>query len=212
MARKTKEEAEQTRLRILAAAEAVFCRRGVAATTLHDIACQAGVTRGAVYWHFSNKDALLATLLESRHFPLEKLTPGANLADDCERLLHALLATLRDPAARCLLRILLQEAQWGEAQPYIHGRIMRARRHFTRYLEQMLQQALAAGELPKGFTGADIAPTALALKAIVRGLVYEFLQQPRMPQHDDQVCKVMHKFFGMLERHPAAQRPWLSPT
>jgi AcrR family transcriptional regulator len=87
MARKTKEEAEQTRLRILTAAEAVFCRQGVAASSLHDIARRAGVTRGAVYWHFANKEALLATLLEGP-FPMEDLRPGENLADDCECLLH----------------------------------------------------------------------------------------------------------------------------
>jgi hypothetical protein len=99
---------------------------------------------------------------------------------------------------RPLLRILLLQAQWGDAQPYLRGRVMRARRHFTRHLEQMLRQALAAGELREGFTAAEIAPTALALKAIVTGLVYEFVQQPWMPQRDNQVRKVMREFFSSV--------------
>ena len=203
MARKTQEEAQRTRRRILAAAQTVFCRQGVAATSLHDVALQAGVTRGAVYGHFANKEALLATLLDGP-FPLEKLTPGENLAEDCERLLQALLASLRNPRMRRLLRILLLHAERGEALPYVHGRIMRARRRFTCHLVQMFQHALAAGELPEAFTAADIARATLTLRAILTGLVYDLLQQPWMPQRDDQVREVMRRFFGMLQYDGAA--------
>ena len=55
MVRRTKEEALETRSKILEAAEQAFYERGVARTTLADIATLAGVTRGAIYWHFSNK-------------------------------------------------------------------------------------------------------------------------------------------------------------
>lgn len=55
MARKTKEEALITRQQLLDAAIEQFSLRGVSCTTLTDIADAAGVTRGAVYWHFNNK-------------------------------------------------------------------------------------------------------------------------------------------------------------
>lgn len=55
MARKTKEQAQETRLQILEAAVVEFSARGVSATSLTDIANAAGVTRGAIYWHFKNK-------------------------------------------------------------------------------------------------------------------------------------------------------------
>ena len=54
--RKTKEEAQQTRCNLLAAALTVFYHRGVAHTSLDEIAKAAGVTRGALYWHFKNKE------------------------------------------------------------------------------------------------------------------------------------------------------------
>ena len=53
--RRTKEEAENTRTAILTAAELLFLKKGVSHTSLEQIARQAGVTRGAVYWHFQNK-------------------------------------------------------------------------------------------------------------------------------------------------------------
>jgi len=50
MARKTKEEAEKTRQLLLDCALTVFLRKGYSATTLNDIAEEANLTRGAVYW------------------------------------------------------------------------------------------------------------------------------------------------------------------
>jgi TetR/AcrR family acrAB operon transcriptional repressor len=55
MARKTKAEAALTRDRIVTCARQVFSREGVTNTSLETVAKDAGVTRGAVYWHFRNK-------------------------------------------------------------------------------------------------------------------------------------------------------------
>lgn len=62
MARRTREEAERTRSTILDAAFEVFTRKGFVRTTLNDIAEAAGVTRGAIYWHFKDKVELFNTL------------------------------------------------------------------------------------------------------------------------------------------------------
>jgi TetR/AcrR family acrAB operon transcriptional repressor len=68
--RRTKEEAAQTRRRIMAAALRTFNRRGIARTTMEHIAEAAGVTRGAIYWHFSDKRALLGAIREDVSLPL----------------------------------------------------------------------------------------------------------------------------------------------
>lgn len=62
MARKTKEEALETRNRILEAAVEVFLEKGVSQAGLEVIAEKAGVTRGAVYWHFKNKADIFEAL------------------------------------------------------------------------------------------------------------------------------------------------------
>lgn len=64
MARKTKEEAERTYHALLDAAAMLFIRKGVSNTTLNDIASHADMTRGAVYWHFDNKDNVILSLWE----------------------------------------------------------------------------------------------------------------------------------------------------
>lgn len=65
--RKTKEDAEITREKLLDAGLKVFSKKGYVSTTLDDIAREAGVTRGAVYWHFKNgKPELFEALINER--------------------------------------------------------------------------------------------------------------------------------------------------
>jgi TetR/AcrR family acrAB operon transcriptional repressor len=70
MARKTKEDAELTRQRIIDAARKVFLTRGVSRSTLEHIAAEAEVTRGAVYWHFKNKTDIFYALRDRAFLPL----------------------------------------------------------------------------------------------------------------------------------------------
>jgi len=67
MARKTKEEAQETRDSILDAATKVFYEKGVSSASLEEIARAAEVTRGAVYWHFKNKLDLFSAIHERLH-------------------------------------------------------------------------------------------------------------------------------------------------
>ena len=73
MARRTKEEAEATRESVLRAALDLFSEKGYSRTTFSDIAKSIGMTRGAVYWHFENKEALLAAMIDYVHQYKEKL-------------------------------------------------------------------------------------------------------------------------------------------
>ncbi len=70
MVRKTKEDAELTRQRIIDAARTVFLKRGVSRSTLEHIAAEAQVTRGAVYWHFKNKTEIFYAIRDRVFLPL----------------------------------------------------------------------------------------------------------------------------------------------
>ena len=49
--RRTKEDAEKTRLKIIEAALTLFSRNGYSNTTLGMIGAEAGYSRGPIYWH-----------------------------------------------------------------------------------------------------------------------------------------------------------------
>lgn len=61
----------ETREALLEAAECVFYEQGVAQTTLAQIAAAAGMTRGAIYWHFADKAALFEAMQERGRLPQE---------------------------------------------------------------------------------------------------------------------------------------------
>src|ERR1700743_396684 len=102
MARRTKDEAEQTRNAILDAAEKVFNDHGVARTSLEEIARAAKVTRGAVYWHFKDKIQLCEAMMQRVFLPQEDIleqlatretaTPLEDLKSACGHSLN-LMAT-----------------------------------------------------------------------------------------------------------------------
>lgn len=64
MPRKTQEESQATRARIIEVALRLFSKRGFERASLSDVAKYAGVTRGAVYWHFRDKEELLTAVIE----------------------------------------------------------------------------------------------------------------------------------------------------
>ena len=72
MPRRTKEDALKTRQLLIESAIQQFALRGVTSTTLADIADAAGVTRGAVYWHFASKAELFNEMWQQQ-LPLRDL-------------------------------------------------------------------------------------------------------------------------------------------
>jgi TetR/AcrR family acrAB operon transcriptional repressor len=64
--RRTKTEADKTRQDLMRSAWQIFSQKGYAETRLSDIARDAGVTRGAIYWHFGNKENLLLSLFKEK--------------------------------------------------------------------------------------------------------------------------------------------------
>ena len=100
MARRTKLDAEKTRLNIVKAAQLLFASQGVHQTTLEQIAVKADVTRGAVYGHFDSKNEILqaigertATVLKAR---ISLIITEAVLADPLKHLELYLQKILRE--------------------------------------------------------------------------------------------------------------------
>jgi AcrR family transcriptional regulator len=64
--RAARQEGREARDELLAAALHVFARRGYREAGVDEIAAKAGYSKGALYWHFSGKEALLLALLDER--------------------------------------------------------------------------------------------------------------------------------------------------
>ncbi|MFO8045603.1 MAG: TetR family transcriptional regulator [Halomonas sp.] len=125
MARKTKAEAAATREALLDAAEEIFLDKGVARTSLEQIARHAGMTRGAVYWHFKNKADLFQAMLNRVRMPFRELVEEIGDPSLTERPLEAIrLAILKgferleQPRYRRVYAILIHHCEvFGDIDP-----------------------------------------------------------------------------------------------
>jgi len=111
--KRTKEEAAITREQLLSKALKIFSKKGYAATTLEDIARDAEVTRGAIYWHFGSKAELYNTLI--REYSIrgnaimqQAASEGGTLLDILRRVFVRQLQVLEeDTALRALMELQL---------------------------------------------------------------------------------------------------------
>lgn len=120
MARKKKEDAEKTRQQLIEAAIVQFSTRGVASTTLTDIADAANLTRGAIYWHFSSKSEIFNAIWEQQ-LPLREIIRdrlSLSKEDDPllmlrEQFIVSLQFIARDPHQCALLQILYHKCEFN---------------------------------------------------------------------------------------------------
>ncbi|HET7765196.1 MAG TPA: TetR family transcriptional regulator [Burkholderiales bacterium] len=172
--RRTKEDSERTRRRIIAAARQVFARQGVRRTTLEEVARAAGVTRGAIYWHFAGKTELFYAMREQVLLPTIDTGFAASAADaadplgSAERFLRGVIASLDDPAARETFRIMGFKCEYvGELGRELDRQRSRCT-ELTGKLAQVYRRARRAGQLRPGLTPA---PAASATCSFLIGLV-----------------------------------------
>jgi len=175
MPRRTKLEAEQTKSAILDAAELVFNERGVARTSLEEIATAAGVTRGAVYWHFKDKIALCEAMLQRVFLPqediLERLAKSASatpLADLNEACCNALRLTAKDPHRRRVATILNHRCEYVEEMAAIMKRRVQCKDRMLGRAKTLFERATKLGQLAPGWTPRL---AARSLQAMMSGLI-----------------------------------------
>lgn len=182
MARRTKEDAQRTRDRILDMAEREFQRRGVSRTSLEQIATAAGVTRGAIYWHFRNKSDLFNAMMNRVTLPLEAeiLRSGERTLDDPVAqirgsYLAALRATVNDPKARRLFEVALFKVEHGNALRGVRERRLSGLRNRVANVERGFRRAARLGLLR-----STLPPraAAMAMESLVDGLITNWLLEP----------------------------------
>jgi len=186
MARKTKEEAQETRNRILDAAESVFQRTGVSRATLADIATEAGVTRGAIYWHFENKfdlyDAMIQRIVEPLERKLEELqrNPDHDPLQFIRSLaLFYLNSLANDPHYYRVLEIAWNKCEYVGEMARIRDQHLECGNRFLGIKESAIRRAMERGHLPEH---VDPRQAAVGLMAIIDGLVANWtLDRERFP-------------------------------
>ena len=164
MARRTKAEADETRTKLLDAAEEVFFENGVSRTSLGDIALRAGATRGAVYWHFKDKVDVFSSMLARICMPFDEICDDKyGELPPLERIRRSMLTVFEsmdgDDRRRKIFETALFKMEYvGELEDVREGHVESARlsqEKFARDLvlaaqEQSLQLAVSPQEAALG--------------------------------------------------------------
>lgn len=182
--RRTKEEAENTRTAILTAAELLFLKKGVSHTSLEQIARQAGVTRGAVYWHFQNKAHLFHEMLNQVRLPAEQIAehisqcdpnnPIAGLRHLCA---EALLTVGKNERKRRIFTILLRRCEFTDDLRDAEERHEAFINEFIDLCEQLFSEPATVQRLYPSITPRM---AALSLHAMLLGLLSDWLRDPTL--------------------------------
>ena len=209
MARRTKDEALETRNAILDTAERVFGERGVSRTSLADIAEAAGVTRGAIYWHFDDKADLFCKMVARVTLPMEAApcqvdhSAAADPLDSIRRMMVAILKrTSEEPQARRVFHIVFHKCEYVDEMKPVWKRLNEMQAGCLAGIEKGLRAAVARGQLP-----ADINPrrAALGLHALLDGLISKWVMDAdAMPKQRD-AEGLVDLFLKGLRRRPRAR-------
>jgi TetR/AcrR family acrAB operon transcriptional repressor len=182
MARKTKEDALATRELILDTAEHVFQRRGVSRTSLQEIAQEAGLTRGAIYWHFENKGELFHAMMERvtlpmmarmnapepgmEDWPLEQIR--RNTASAFQQIVH-------NDQVRRVFEIATQKVEYVDELQSMRERHIAGRNECIDDMHRLMQVAREKGHVRADI---DLYSATLGLFALIGGLKFNWLLSP----------------------------------
>lgn len=178
--RRTKAEAGETRESILDSAETVFLEHGVNQATLNQIAAHAGVTRGAIYFHFKDKIELYQEVVERVRLPQDDLLTRAVHCENSNPLDIALDAGIfclenfaNDPRKQRVFTIITQRCEYvGEM-----AQVLERLRSLNDEVHQMLLRLTTLAR-KRGVLSPQWQPeiAARALQSTMTGLLSEWMR------------------------------------
>ncbi|WBU48339.1 multidrug efflux transporter transcriptional repressor AcrR [Kosakonia pseudosacchari] len=183
MARKTKQQALETRQHILDVAMRLFSQNGVSATSLAEIAQAAGVTRGAIYWHFKNKSDLFSEIWELSESSISDLEteyrakfPGDPLSVLREILVYILEATVVEERRRLMMEIIFHKCEFvGEMTIVQEAQRNLCLESYDR-IELTLRECMQAKLLPDNLLTRRVA---VLIRAYISGIMENWLFAPQ---------------------------------
>lgn len=211
MARRTKEEAQETRNQILDSAERVFASKGVTHSTMADIAADAGVSRGALYWHFTSKTDIFHAMFVRQHDANKVVCAAARDPDEPDPLgqmrsilSHFLRKVVEDPQQRRVCEILHHKCELAGEQAALRQHLQATGEEIDQDIALSLRHATQRGQLPANL---DLQRAAVAVHAYIHGLINNWLLRPDGYPLAREAEPLVDALLDMLRLSPALRHP-----
>lgn len=179
--KRTKEEAAVTRENLLQAGLVVFGRKGYDAATLEDVAREAGVTRGAIYWHFGSKTELFNALMEkysSRGTIIlqQAASEGGTFTQILTRVFAGMLKAVEsEQELRSMMEISLFKSGYSDPKEDWRMRQVELNRALIQGIAETMRQGIETSALRKDL---DPVLAARAFLAFQNGIIFLWLSDP----------------------------------
>ena len=205
MVRKTKEDAEKTRKDIIESARQVFHQHGVSRSTCERIAKAAGVTRGAVYWHFQDKAEIFLAMRADVFAPMVERTDAilfsesfANPLDAIEGSLKEFFRVLEDCSiVREVFEIMISRCEYVDEFAGVQEEVGRPAFEFLEKIERMYRRAGDGGYLHPGL---DPVATARDTWAFTSGLLHLMLGCQQNSELEKQIPQMISTHMAMRRK------------
>jgi AcrR family transcriptional regulator len=168
----------RTRAKLIEAAAAVIGEKGLDRASLEEIAARAGMTRGAVYGNFKNKEELFLALMAARWKPiLPPLKAGASLRSQLRTLGQAVAReaearrSLAATATAFQLYVLTHEA--------MRAQMTRQNAVIYKHIAKELLTIVPQDKLPM-----PAEKFVSVLDALTTGLLFTYFQTPELITED----------------------------
>ncbi len=190
MARRAKQDAEKTRTRILASALALFAKKGYEHTTFTDVAARLKMTKGAVYWHFETKQALLLALLDEmlakfRRQTERLLPPGETSFEGlafpvvADMMVRNAVQIVSDAKGTAFFLLVHEQVQWADvSMADVRSELMRNKRFGPwAAFKTAVENEMRAGRVREDVDPVQVASVCVAIfDGIVHARIARLLQ------------------------------------
>lgn len=193
-------KSEESRKQVLDAAVAMFAERGISSTSVQDIATAAGLSKGAVHYHFESKDELLQRALEQCRDTVERRVLAAfeepNLPmDRVRRAIAEMWAVHRDDVAevRVLAELAILARQNEPIREALAGALRTSRQQI---IEIGFSRLIEMGLRPR--VPVDVA--ARLLLAMIDGLALHHRIDPMSLEDEEELLRTIEAtMFAVFE-------------
>jgi AcrR family transcriptional regulator len=167
---------EISRGEILDAALACFAERGYHETSVDDIAARAGLSKGAIYWHFEGKRELFLALIDRATAPALGLADTVADAPDWRAALHELFSRVPSlfEGAMPTLKLSLEYVAQSARDPGVRERAEHKQDIWTAAVRAQIERGVATGKL-RSVAAEDVA---LVIGATISGLMLVKMMRP----------------------------------
>ncbi len=168
----------RTKKRLIEAAAAVIAEKGFDRASLEDIAVLAGMTRGAVYGNFKNKEELFMALIETHWKPIiPPLKAGASLKEQMRILGKTVAGVAKERRKYAAIATSFQLYTLTHAP--MRAKLTEMNAAAYRRIEKELIKAMPAKSLPM-----PAKQFVRVLDAVVTGLLFTYFQTPELITED----------------------------